>query len=207
MKVILCPECDQPIHNKTAPKAGIQACCPRCNYCFNQSHGNPETIIALCLTGLILCIPAFFSPLMDIKLLGNGHSDSLWGAAYALTQYKFYFVGILVALCSIIFPVLFLTLSSHISWCISRKKTTPLLIFNMKIFHHLEEWVMLDIYLLAIIISIIKLGDTAHLHLDVGFYSFLGLMLTCVIVQRLLPLYSYWDTIESFKLENFKNEQ
>lgn len=197
MNLILCPECDQSIRSAPCDNPGLRASCPRCGFRLQFSHSDPQTIMALSLTGLLLCIPAFFNPLLRMNLLDRSHQDSLWGAVQALFSYQFYFVGTLIALCSIIFPALFLWLSFYISYCMVKGRRSVGLIFQAKLFQYLEEWVMLDIYFLAIVISIIKLADLAAIQPSVGFYSFIGLMLSCVILQRLLPLHSYWNTIEN----------
>jgi paraquat-inducible protein A len=60
----------------------------------------------------------------------------------------------------------------------------------------LQEWAMLDVFLLGAIVAVIKLSDLADVHLDLGMYAFCGLILTLSAANAAFDTHAAWDALE-----------
>jgi uncharacterized paraquat-inducible protein A len=58
-------------------------------------------------------------------------------------------------------------------------KTAPL----MHLYQHLEEWAVLDIFLLAILVTIIRMSGNTEIVYHSGVFCFVGLVLTAALVD------------------------
>lgn len=55
--------------------------------------------------------------------------------------------------------------------------------FAYRVYHHMRDWGMLEVYLLGILVSIIKLNDMAQLSVGAGLACFVGLLLVQVWLE------------------------
>lgn len=69
----------------------------------------------------------------------------------------------------------------------------------MRLVHHLDEWAMVEIYLIGLFIMIIKVRSIAIIYYDTGFFCFLFLALTTIAVNSALDSRHFWRRIETIK--------
>jgi paraquat-inducible protein A len=62
-------------------------------------------------------------------------------------------------------------------------------------YHHLREWGMLEVYLLGILVSIIKLRDMAELSLGIGLACFAGLLVVQVWLELVMSPHQVWQAL------------
>lgn len=63
-------------------------------------------------------------------------------------------------------------------------------------YHHLREWGMLEVYLMGILVSIVKLMDMADLTLGVGLFCFVALLLAQVWLEVTMSPQQVWEALE-----------
>ncbi|MCI5211404.1 MAG: hypothetical protein D3910_22070, partial [Candidatus Electrothrix sp. ATG2] len=63
-------------------------------------------------------------------------------------------------------------------------------------YHHLTEWAMTDIYLIAVFITIIKMYHGAAIEYNPGFFCFISLVATTVAAQASIDITLFWDKME-----------
>lgn len=61
---------------------------------------------------------------------------------------------------------------------------------------HLEEWAMVEVYLLGIMITIIKMGDTSEITYHTGIFCFTGLVLITLAISTVIDKHLFWQLIE-----------
>jgi paraquat-inducible protein A len=61
-----------------------------------------------------------------------------------------------------------------------------------RIYHHLREWGMLEVYLMGILVAIVKLADMADLSLGVGLVCFVALLLVQVWLEVTMSPHQIW---------------
>ncbi|WP_330924433.1 paraquat-inducible protein A [Candidatus Sororendozoicomonas aggregata] len=191
----LCPDCDLAI--EAIPLSGRKkACCPRCHRILARSKpDNLNTALALLICGLILYIPANFFPVLIMEMAGNQQHTSLWTGVTALWHSGMQPVAGLVFLFSMLFPLTRLLLLLLVFWSAFTGYNKPLARRFMRVYTHLREWSMLDIYVLGILVSAIKLGGMATVSMGVGLFCLAGLMVASITVHLNLNQATVWERI------------
>ena len=190
---IACHQCDL-LQQLPALEPGHRARCIRCQATLarNGRFGTQHNL-ALALAGLILLWPAFTLPMLTMEVLGQRNSSNLldsititWGADYPL-------VALSIALFCLLVPSLLLgllfCLQLPLPWPSLRRQLLILL-------HHLRQWSMLDIYLIGLLVSIVKVRDVAGFSLGPGLLSFVLLMLVLLVALHDFTPETHWQTLE-----------
>lgn len=201
-----CPECDLLLQAEEV-QIGVKAHCPRCAcLLYRPRKQSIERTLALSLTGLILFVPANLLPLVGIKILGSIKDCILWDGVASLYYEGMWAVAVLVFLASMGFPlckiVLSLLLSAHLY---ARCYTTKLWLW-MRWLQHLEEWAMLEVYTLGIIVACVKLSSMSELRFGFGLYAFVSLLLVAGMLSTSLDEHQFWRNIESLALDSVDDD-
>jgi paraquat-inducible protein A len=194
-----CPECDL-LLKPTAPLVGEKAHCPRCGYLLQRPR--KQSIVrtfALSIAGLIFIFPANMMPIMGIKVLGSTKTGTLWSGVAMLFDEHMWGIAILVFLSSILFPVLNIMLSLLISAHLYFNKPNRHLALWMRWLQHIDEWAMLEIYTLGIIVASVKLSSLAELNFGLGLYAFIGLLIVTGMLASSLDKVLFWRHIGKLK--------
>ncbi|MDO9103732.1 MAG: paraquat-inducible protein A [Methylovulum sp.] len=195
IKLDACPECDL-LLRQILPESGEKAVCPRCGYLlYRPRKQSIERTFALSIAGLIVIFPATLLPLIGIKLLGNSHDGTLWSGVIGLFAEGMWAVAALVFMSSILFPLINIILSLLISAHLHFNKPNRHLGRWMRWLQHLDEWAMLEVYTLGIIVACVKLASTADLKLGLGLYAFVVLLVITAMLASSLDTYLFWQRI------------
>lgn len=198
-----CAECDL-LLNPAQPAMGDKAQCPRCGYLLQRPRKQSiERTFALSVAGLILIFPANLLPLVGIKVLGNTRDGTLWSGVATLYQEDMWAVAILVFLSSILFPLVNIVLSLLVSGHLYFRKPNRYLPRWMRWLQHIEEWAMLEVYTLGIIVACVKLASMAELRFGFGLYAFVALLIVNAMLASSLDQYLFWRRIEQLRHKNF----
>jgi paraquat-inducible protein A len=194
-----CAECDL-LLNPAQPAMGDKAQCPRCGYLLQRPRKQSiERTFALSVAGLILILPANLLPLVGIKVLGNTRDGTLWSGVATLYQEDMWAVAILVFLSSILFPLVNIVLSLLVSGHLYFQKPNRYLPRWMRWLQHIEEWAMLEVYTLGIIVACVKLASMAELRFGFGLYAFVTLLIVNAMLASSLDQYLFWRRIEQLR--------
>jgi paraquat-inducible protein A len=171
--------------------------CPRCDYVLYRPRSQSITkTFALSLAGLFLLFPANFLPIMGIKFLGKAHEGTIWEGVTVLFQEGMWFVALLVFLASIFFPVINMTfslmISSHLYFGWQNDKLNDW----MRYLERIEEWAMLEVYLLGIIVACVKLSSMADLKLGLGLTAFVLLLIMNILLASNFDSALFWQGID-----------
>jgi paraquat-inducible protein A len=194
-QLIACHECDLLMHHPH-PGEEQKACCPRCGYemVVHRAHMRRRAL-ALVLTALILFVPANFLPIMSLNLLGQNAVDTVWSGVVGLYHSDMRGVAVVVFLCSMLIPLLKLLCQLFVLLSLPRRAWRTYAIAYYRIYHHLREWGMLEVYLFGILVSIVKLIGMAELHLGVGLACFIALMLAQIWLEVTMSPHQVWDAL------------
>lgn len=194
--LIACHECDLLMRR---PDIGEEqkACCPRCGYELVVHRSQMERrALALVLTALLLFVPANFLPIMKLNLLGQTSHDTVWTGVLGLYNSGMDGVAVLVLLCSMVIPLIKLLCQLIVLVCINTRRALGLGLMLYRLYHHLREWGMLEVYLMGILVSIVKLIELADLHLGIGLACFIALLLSQVWLEVTMSPHQVWDALD-----------
>ena len=194
--LMACEDCDLLIKQAKAPM-GHSVICPRCGNCVDKSlSGSLVNTLSLSTTGLVLFLPAMFLPLMTFSAVGLSNNGNVIESIASFVESGYNFVAFSLLFVSVIFPLLLLCSTAVLSVCLIRKQYPSWLAGLFRFYIHVEEWAMVEIYLLGIIITIIKMIGTATIHYDFGFFCFVLLVLATVGVNTVIDRRLFWNLIE-----------
>ena len=149
---------------------GEKALCPRCGYeLYAHRHNVVQRSLALVIAALLLYIPANFLPIMQLNLLGQESHDTVWTGVVGLFDTGMQGVSVIVFLCSMAIPLLKLLcqLAVLLSIRFDVGRSYGLLLY--RIYHHLRDWGMLEVYLIGVLVAIVKLADMAAMYEEIGY--------------------------------------
>ena len=204
--VVACPDCDKLLEKQNIPDGKVVHC-PRCGSLLHTTvHNSLQKSIALSLAGLVIYIPAITLPIMTFTVAGLKGSGSVVDAMLALFESNYYFVGLMVLLVSIVFPLLKLGLLFLSSVSIAAGHVSRFVIGMFRLYKHLSEWGMVEVYMLGILVSIIKMYSMAMIHYDIGLFCFIGLVILTVWSSTVVDDQRFWILIEQQQKKNDPGE-
>jgi paraquat-inducible protein A len=147
------------------------------------------------IAALLLYIPANFLPIMHLNLLGQTSEDTVWTGVLGLFDTGMQGVAAVVFLCSMGIPLLKLLcqLAVLLSIRLNVGRSFGLLLY--RIYHHLRDWGMLEVYLMGVLVALVKLSDLAELTLGLGLVCFIGLLLIQVWLEVAMSPHQIWQAL------------
>ncbi|EJT84731.1 paraquat-inducible protein A [Pseudomonas putida S11] len=117
---------------------------------------------------MLLFVPANFLPIMQLHLLGQTSDDTVWSGVLGLYNSEMRGVAVVVFLCSMAIPLakLLCQLVVLLSIRLNVGRSFGLLFY--RIYHHLRDWGMLEVYFMGVLVAIVKLVDLAELTVGRG---------------------------------------
>ncbi|MBB5348642.1 PqiA/YebS family transporter subunit [Desulfoprunum benzoelyticum] len=189
---VACPDCDL-LLAYSASLARHTLRCPRCGCMVHRrADTSVDTALAFSITGLLLYIPAMVFPLMTLETLGMSESGSVIDTLICFYDNRYYFVAFIVLISAVVFPLLLLSLIFTVTMFARMGRYPSFLTRLLRLYVFLEEWAMIEIFLLGIMITIMKMRHSAEIHFDPGFYCFLALVLTTMAIATVLDRERLW---------------
>ena len=180
LQYLICPVCAH--RNLTTRSLEKEVDCERCGHrVYRPRPRSAHLTLVFSLTALIFYIPANVFPFMTIELYGNRNSSTIWGGVQQLFSSGEAAIALIVLLASIIIPFFKLIILFYISLFADIKHHPH---FKTKLYEIVEaigRWSMLDIFLLAVLIAIMKLGPWTTVRPEVG-----SLMFAFVVIFTML---------------------
>ncbi len=159
---------------------------------YAHRHNVVNRSLALVLTALLLFVPANFLPIMQLHLLGQTSDDTVWSGVLGLYNSQMRGVAVVVFLCSMAIPLLKLLcqLAVLLSIRLDIGRSYGLLIY--RVYHHLREWGMLEVYFMGVLVAMVKLLDLAQLNIGIGLVCFISLLLVQVWLEVVMSPHQIW---------------
>jgi len=190
-----CPDCDLLVSVIEAP-TGHAVLCPRCSSTLRKkTEGSIAKTLALSGTGLILYPPAISLPLMTFQSLGFSDSANILESVLNFYRNDYYFVSFMVLLSAVVFPLVLLSGIFFISLQLYRRRSSPALARIFRLYEHFEEWAMVEVYLLGILITVIKMSDSSDITFRSGVICFTLLVLITLAISTVIDRELFWQMI------------
>lgn len=170
--------------------------CPRCG--ARLRHRKPAAFArpwALLLTGAMLYAPANAYPVMTVIRLGQGHPSTILGGVRELIEYRMWPLAGLVFVASIVVPMLKLLGMGYLLVSTQRSSAANLL-GRTRVFRLVDligRWSMIDIFMMAILVSLVRMGALASVTPGVGAVAFCAVVLLTMISALTFDPRLIWD--------------
>lgn len=184
-----CCHCNQKI---LTPRFSLRqvVVCPRCSSQLNDGRSwSLNRLSILSMTLLMLAPIAFFQPLISIHLLGSQINANVIEGVRLINQQGDPFTASIVAFCAIAAPLLLPILILML--LVGRRinlNLRPILLILV----HIKEWVMLDVYLIALGIAAIKMQDFASVFVGHGLIAFITMSVLSLLILIHMNLDELW---------------
>ncbi len=182
------------IHRLPAVTAGMQPVCTRCGSRFVTHASRQKSAsrtAAAALAAFILFWPAVLLPVLEIEQLGHTHQSSILGGIFDLLAHGSWFVGIIVLVFSIVFPLakIILLLELSLLELLGREQKA----WTLRMMEHLGKWSMMDVLLLAFLVMMVKLGDMVEFHLGPAVLAFVLCVAMSMVASLSFDPHAIWE--------------
>ncbi|MFT7631651.1 MAG: paraquat-inducible protein A [Mariniblastus sp.] len=182
------------IHRIPAVSTFENATCTRCGAAF-APKGNlvqsASRTAAAAVGAFVLFWPAILLPILEVEQLGLRSQSSLLGGTIELFQHGSYFVGTVVFVFSIVFPLTKIVLLLELSLLeLLHKKHKA---FTLRLMEQLGKWSMMDVMLLAFLVMLVKLGDMVEFHFGPAIIAFVLCVAMSMIASITFDPHAIWE--------------
>ena len=165
---------------------GMVAECARCG--ARLADHKPDSLArtaAFSLAALLFYVPANLLPILRMELYGVHSENTVWQGCQALFQRGETLVAVVVFLASVAIPFLKLLGLFFLVVTTGRgcSRGRPLRTWIYRAVDLVGPWAMLDVFLLAILVSLVKLGELATVIPGPGLFAFSAVVVLTVMAS------------------------
>jgi paraquat-inducible protein A len=176
---------------------GSVAECIRCGsfIATRRSTRSLEVTAALSLAALILYVPANIYPILKMYLYGAYSENTVWEGIVQLMQHDQWGVAVIVFMASMVIPLvklagLFsLVVTARMGWGRRLRSRTQL----YKLIDAIGPWAMLDVFLLAVLVALVKLGTWATVLPGPGLIAFTAVVVLTMFASAAFDPKLIWE--------------
>ena len=192
-----CHECDA-LHRLGQVAEGQKAVCVRCGAVLYHHKSNSfERSLALCLAGVILFVMANAYPLLEIKSGSLYQATTLMGSVNTLFAAGMWHVGLLVFFSAVLFPFLELVCMLYILIPLQMKKKTWKLPQALTFIQSIKPWVLMDVFMLGILVSVIKLVKMMKVIPGISLFALTVLIILLATITSSFDFHRAWETLKA----------
>lgn len=173
---------------------GEAAVCPRCGAeVRRRKRDSARRTLCLSLAALLFYIPANLYPLVFVFHHGQTSSVTLWRSVHELFLHRQWGVGTLVFVTSILTPALKLLFLLGLAATARSRRLKRL---RTALYHFVElvnPWNMLEVFMLALLVGIIKFGAVAEISPGVGAWAFGAMVALTILASSAFDPRLIWD--------------
>lgn len=182
---------------EVTPKTERLLCC-RCETPFKPevaARKSASRTAAAAAGAFCLFWPAILMPILEVQQLGNRSQSSILSGILELLHHGSYFVGGIVFLFSILFPLTKIVMLFELSCLkvLNRRAKG----FTLRLMEQLGKWSMMDVMLLAFLVMLVKLGDLVEFHLGPAVFAFVGCVAMSMLASICFDPHAIWEEQEA----------
>jgi len=172
--------------------------CPRCNTPLHSRKTNSISRTgALVFAALLLCIPANAFPVMTIIQFGRGAPDTIMSGVKHLIEDGMWPLGLIVFFASIMVPIAKLIVLVYLMILVKIKSTWRLRDHTVlyRVTEVIGAWSMVDIYILAFLVALVKFGYLATVLPEIGAIFFSTMVVITIVAAQCFDPRLIWDNL------------
>ncbi|KXI21240.1 paraquat-inducible protein A [Photobacterium sanguinicancri] len=176
---IACEECGL-VMSVPVLDEGEKATCPRCHHGVAKQINQPfQRPMAFGIATLVMLALSVSFPFMSFSVQGLNQNITLLHAAFVLQHFENSLLALLLLLTVVILPGCYIVMvmylyrqSAHIqkgTFYHANKNTVKRV---ARLLFHIEPWLMVDVFLIGVLVSLIKIASLADVGLGMSFWAF-----------------------------------
>ena len=190
-KIARCGECDAVVSVVFPLPPDKHAECPRCHHILTTTNRWSLHRCAMIALSILILMPfALGFPLLSIDLLGTEIDASVWKGIWQIATAGYTYTGFLIFICAVLMPTSFaiLVLMLWFSKLLGIRPRNVLLFLS-----YIKPWVMFDVYLVALGVSMFKVREYATLEINIYLIAFVFTALLTTLLFIKLNLNELWN--------------
>lgn len=190
-KIARCGECDAVVSVVFPLPQDKHAECPRCHHILTTTNRWSLHRCAMIALSILILMPfALGFPLLSIDLLGTKIDASVWKGIWQIATAGYTYTGFLIFICAVLMPTSFaiLVLMLWFSKLLGIRPRNVLLFLS-----YIKPWVMFDVYLVALGVSMFKVREYATLEINIYLIAFVFTALLTTLLFIKLNLNELWN--------------
>lgn len=192
----ICHECDLLNQVPPLPPEG----CARCSRCGHILFRNPancvDKTLALTISSMTLWIVANLFPFLSFGMPGNLVHTNLVSGVVSLYEQGQTILSIVVLFTSIIAPAVQIAGLLYVLVPLSRGRRLPSARRTMRWLGHIKPWSMMEVFLVGILVSMVKLGGMADVIPGVALWAFCCLIVVLSWALSTLEPHVLWEQLD-----------
>ena len=197
--IVACPTCNLRQRLEEL-EPGMVAECVRCGSIIaRRGHDSLARTASLSLAALILYVPANIYPVLTMYHYGAYTESTIWDGCVRLFQDHQYLVAAIVFLASLVIPLFkllglfYLTTTAKLGAVSRRRERT----FVFKFIEAIGPWAMLDVFLLAILVALVRLQQLASIYPGPGLLPFTSVVVLTIFASASFDPTLIWEPDEN----------
>lgn len=187
-----CPDCDRVVALPPL-RPRERADCPRCGRVLVRRHRLPvQRGLAYAVTALLFLAMAMVMPFIGFDVRGIGNAITLTDTGSTLARYGEPLVAATVLLGIVILPLVYLVGFIILHGRIARSPGRHQDEFLARAVSHIGPWIMADVFLVALLVSLTKIAGMATLDIGPAFWAYCAFVLALVKTQLALDTDWLW---------------
>ncbi len=197
--LIACHDCDM-LFQARALTRGTCAVCPHCGGRLHLQRTNSvHRAAALALSAAALFLVANFFPFIELRAGGQGTRIVLAQSVTELQAHGSPWLAAAVAVFILGAPTIALGGILYVLLPLLAGKVWPGAIQVCRWVYGADPWNMIEVFLIAVLVSLLKLGDIATVTLGVAFWAFAGLIVCLTASLSSIDRLELWALLEGHR--------
>lgn len=195
--LIACHDCDLMQREVPLPRGGV-AFCVRCGAELYRSHPDSfERTLAFTLAAILLFAIANAFPIVGLKLQGQVLQTTLFNTVRTLYNEDMKSIAALVFVTAMLMPALKLFALTYLFLPLRLGRAAPHFALVFRMMRAVHPWGMVEVFLLGILVSVVKLENLASVVPGIALWSFGALMLLMAALSSVFDPRGLWARLEA----------
>ncbi len=176
------------------PGTGVE--CLRCGSILDERKVDSlRRTAAFSLAAMILYVPANIYPILRMEYYGVYSESTVWDGCVNLFRNGQWIVAVIVFLASLLIPLFkllglfFLVVTARVKSARQRRERTMI----YRIIAVIGPWAMLDVFLLAVLVSLVKLDKIVTVLPGPGLLAFTAVVVLTILASASFDPKSIWE--------------
>lgn len=196
MPLIACHDCDL-LQRPCALPPGGKARCARCGAVLY--HNTPHSIdrtMALTIAALITYVIANVFPIVIISAEGRQTSATLFSSVVEMWNRDMHLVASLVFLTAIALPAVSILAMAYLLVRARWGRPPDHLVTVVRLIQTVKPWAMIEVLMLGVLVSIVKLGAYARVSLAPALWAIAMLLVITAAISSVFDPHEIWARID-----------
>ena len=173
--------------------AGDVIACVRCGAHLQRlNREGVERLLPLTVAAALLFLLTNAQPIVTIEVAGNRSAATIIDAIVALAGQGMGPLAALVILTTLVFPTFDLTVLASAAMALKHTGHSSTLATALRLMHTLRRWAMVEVFMLGVLVSVVKLTALADVAPGAGLWSLGAYVFVTAAAHASFDARDYW---------------